>query len=237
MLECTEIAPDLVTCLVRYSADMPGGHVEQEGMQLIRKRNGKTVEVRNFAEDLYASDAAFSPESSVDRTRRGYAAFAQADLETIAGMFSPDIVWHVPGRSSLAGEYRGIEAVFGTSGSCSSAATARSEPSCWSAARSPGVVAALARLTGDMPAGSLDARGVTIFREDDDGRVVEVLDFSEDQVRGRRGLRAGGHLAAGRADGRPARHRLVRRRRRRPLHGGATGVEPCGGALVTRRRA
>jgi ketosteroid isomerase-like protein len=48
--------------------------------------------------------------------RNGYAAFEKGDLDTLRGMFSDDIVWHSPGRSELAGDYRGIDEVFGLFG-------------------------------------------------------------------------------------------------------------------------
>ena len=45
--------------------------------------------------------------------RKGYAAFAAGDLDTIRAMFHPDIVWHTGGKSPLAGDYKGIDEVFG----------------------------------------------------------------------------------------------------------------------------
>lgn len=45
--------------------------------------------------------------------RRGYEAFAQGDLETVKDVFAEDIVFHVPGRGLISGEYRGRDAVFG----------------------------------------------------------------------------------------------------------------------------
>ena len=48
--------------------------------------------------------------------RNGYAAFEKGDLDTLRGMFSADIVWHSPGRGPLAGDYRGIDQVFGLFG-------------------------------------------------------------------------------------------------------------------------
>ena len=44
--------------------------------------------------------------------RDGYAAFGRGDLEFIRGIFAPDIVWHVGGRSRLARTYKGIDEVF-----------------------------------------------------------------------------------------------------------------------------
>jgi ketosteroid isomerase-like protein len=48
-----------------------------------------------------------------DLLRKGYEAFAQGDLATLSDLLADDIVWHVPGSSPLAGEYRGKQEVFG----------------------------------------------------------------------------------------------------------------------------
>jgi len=44
--------------------------------------------------------------------RRGYAAFASGDMDTLRQLFAPDIVWHSGGRNLLSGEYRGIDQVL-----------------------------------------------------------------------------------------------------------------------------
>jgi ketosteroid isomerase-like protein len=45
--------------------------------------------------------------------RRGYDAFSAGDLETVLSIFDENIRWHVPGRSPLAGDYRGHDEVTG----------------------------------------------------------------------------------------------------------------------------
>ncbi len=50
---------------------------------------------------------------NIDILRRGYAAFANGDLDTISGLFADDIVWHVPGHSQISGDYVGKEQVLG----------------------------------------------------------------------------------------------------------------------------
>jgi ketosteroid isomerase-like protein len=50
--------------------------------------------------------------SNIEAVRRGYEAFNKGDMDTVAALFSDDVVWHVPGRSALAGDYRGRNAVF-----------------------------------------------------------------------------------------------------------------------------
>lgn len=49
--------------------------------------------------------------------RRAYEAFNTSDLETLAEIFHEDSSWHTPGRSPIAGDNRGREAVFAQFGS------------------------------------------------------------------------------------------------------------------------
>ena len=44
--------------------------------------------------------------------RRGYEAFNKGDLETLTEIFDEDAAWHLPGRSSLAGDHEGRDAAF-----------------------------------------------------------------------------------------------------------------------------
>ena len=50
---------------------------------------------------------------NVVRIRDGYAAFAKGDFAALTDLLAEDLVWHQGGRSQLAGDYRGREAVFG----------------------------------------------------------------------------------------------------------------------------
>jgi uncharacterized protein len=54
--------------------------------------------------------------SNVDVIRRAYQAFNEADIETLTKLFHPQASWHTPGRSPVAGEKRGRDAVFGQFG-------------------------------------------------------------------------------------------------------------------------
>ena len=44
--------------------------------------------------------------------RRGYEAFNTADMETLTEIFDENASWHTPGRSPIAGDREGREAVF-----------------------------------------------------------------------------------------------------------------------------
>lgn len=44
--------------------------------------------------------------------RRGYEAFNAADIATLTKLFDANASWHTPGRSSIAGDRKGRDAVF-----------------------------------------------------------------------------------------------------------------------------
>ena len=50
---------------------------------------------------------------NVARIKEGYAAFAKSDFAVLNNLFAEDLLWHVPGRNQLSGDYRGREAVYG----------------------------------------------------------------------------------------------------------------------------
>lgn len=85
--------------------------------------------------------------ANVDLVRRGYQAFGSGDMATLDALFADDVVWHVAGRSSMAGDFTGKAAVFGqfgqlmerTGGSFHSTTTTSSATTCtwWRCPRRP----------------------------------------------------------------------------------------------------
>ena len=51
-------------------------------------------------------------EQNAETVRRGYAAFNSADMKTLAELFDERATWHSPGRSPIAGDHKGREAIF-----------------------------------------------------------------------------------------------------------------------------
>lgn len=50
---------------------------------------------------------------NVARLKDGYAAFAKGDFAALNDLWAEDLLWLIGGRSQLAGDYRGRDAVFG----------------------------------------------------------------------------------------------------------------------------
>jgi len=51
--------------------------------------------------------------TGAENLRRGYKAFADSDVATLTELIPADAVWHVPGRSALAGDKKGREEILG----------------------------------------------------------------------------------------------------------------------------
>jgi len=54
-------------------------------------------------------------DDNAEVVRRGYAAFNAADMKTLTELFDEKSSWHAPGRSPVAGDHRGREAVLPSS--------------------------------------------------------------------------------------------------------------------------
>jgi len=52
-------------------------------------------------------------DAAMNVVKRGYAAFNTGDVDTLRTLFTSDVVQHVPGKSPLAGTYKGVENVLG----------------------------------------------------------------------------------------------------------------------------
>jgi len=51
-------------------------------------------------------------DDNAEVVRRGYAAFNAADMNALTEIFHANASWHTPGRSRIAGDHTGREAVF-----------------------------------------------------------------------------------------------------------------------------
>jgi len=55
-------------------------------------------------------------QDNAEVVRRGYEAFNTADIDTLMQVFDEGASWYTPGRSPIAGNYEGRDAVFGQFG-------------------------------------------------------------------------------------------------------------------------
>lgn len=109
-----------------------------------------------------------------------YQAARRGDRNSLAAVVAGDVVWHLPGGGPLAGDHRGIEAVFRAMRAFAerSAGTIRVEVHDILANDEHGV--ALLQATAQRGGKRYDMREVDIFHVRG-GRIAEFWSFSEDQ--------------------------------------------------------
>jgi uncharacterized protein len=120
-------------------------------------------------------------ESDVATVRRFYAAFADRDFETVQECFTPDAIWHLPGRGAIAGEHRGWNAIrddFLAKVGPLSGGTLRA--GLVDVAVGVEYVVAVQHATAEHNGRRLDVTGCQLIRMED-GRIAEVRGHYSDQ--------------------------------------------------------
>jgi uncharacterized protein len=113
--------------------------------------------------------------------RRAYDAAARGDAAGLAALIAPGAQWSVPGRSQVAGEYRGREEVFAFLGRLRelSGNTLHVELSDVAGSDQHGV--ALQRVTATREGRHLDVGMCVVYRVDD-GLLTRARYFVDDQA-------------------------------------------------------
>jgi ketosteroid isomerase-like protein len=122
---------------------------------------------------------------NIENTKRAYAAFGSGDMATLTDLIAPDCIWHVGGRSQVAGDYVGHEQIFGyfgklyelTDGTFSATLDDVGETE-------GGMVTCLVTTKGTRNGKTVTSRLVEIGRANAAGQVAECWWFSEDQYAG-----------------------------------------------------
>jgi uncharacterized protein len=101
--------------------------------------------------------------NDVDVIRSFYEAFAEGRLEFIRDeLLADDVVFHVPGRGTLAGEYRGKDEVLNYLSKVAEAGTVVLKPS--SFLSGDGHIAVVLDVEGSRENRRLDERGMQLFQ-------------------------------------------------------------------------
>jgi uncharacterized protein len=121
-----------------------------------------------------------SSEENVAIMRRAYDAFNVGDLDTLTEIFDERAVWHLPGRSSMAKDYEGRDAIlayFGQLGE-ETGGTFRAELERL-LADDDGRVVGFQRSSGDRNGDHLDVGNCIVFQLEN-GRITDGREHFED---------------------------------------------------------
>ena len=119
-------------------------------------------------------------DENVAIMQRAYDAFNKADLDTLTEIFDENVVWHLPGRSSMAKDYESRDATLADFGQIGQETdgTFRAEPERLVGDDDDRVVG-IQHSTGDRNGKHLDVRDCIVFTLKD-GRVVDGREHFED---------------------------------------------------------
>jgi uncharacterized protein len=115
-----------------------------------------------------------------DLVRRGYDAFARGDTGTLREVFDPGIAWHLPGRSLIAGDYDGVDAVLGLFGRTMELTAGTFRADLHEVVADDQHTVGLHVGRGERGGRTLEDREV-LFCHVRDGRIAEVWQYVEDQ--------------------------------------------------------
>ena len=110
-------------------------------------------------------------EAAITTVRDVYASFARGDLEYVReALLADEVVFHVPGRGTLAGDYHGKDEVINYLAKVAEAGTVRMEPTAFLVG--DGHIAAVIDVEGERDDRRLYERGMQLFRLTD-GKIGE----------------------------------------------------------------
>jgi len=117
---------------------------------------------------------------NVELLRKGYAAYSSGDIEVLNDLFADDILWHVAGRSPLAGDYKGRDQVFGFFGKLMELSDGTAKIEVHDLLANDDHAVALVTGTATRNGASFTGQDVHTFHVRD-GKVVEFWDSPVDQ--------------------------------------------------------
>ncbi len=117
-----------------------------------------------------------------DLVRRGYDAFNNGDMETMAQLMAADVVHRSPGDNQVSGEYKGQEEVFGYYGKLAELTNGTVKAELESVrAEGDGTVVARHRNLGQREGRNLDAME-TLTCTVSNGQITALEESADDQA-------------------------------------------------------
>jgi ketosteroid isomerase-like protein len=112
--------------------------------------------------------------------RRLYDAFARGDMETTRSCFVHDAVWHLPGRSPIAGDHQGADAIFRFFGKLRELSGGTFKAELTDVLANDRNAVALQHATATRGTKHLDVTACQVMRIQDD-KILEVRGYYSDQ--------------------------------------------------------
>ena len=125
--------------------------------------------------------ATTAQHANIQRSKRAYEAFDKKDMATVSDLIADDVVWHVGGKSPLAGDYKGKDAVFGFFGKLMEITGGTFKLEVHDILANDEHSVTLVTATAERHGKKLNTKQAHISHPDSQGRVKEFWAFDEDQ--------------------------------------------------------
>jgi ketosteroid isomerase-like protein len=112
--------------------------------------------------------------------RRFYVAFGRGDLDAARTCFAHEAVWHLPGRSPIAGDHQGVDAIMRLLGKLKADSGGTFKPELTDVVANDRHAVALQHATGTRGTKRLDVTVCQLMRIQDD-KILEVRSHYSDQ--------------------------------------------------------
>ena len=114
--------------------------------------------------------------------RRGFAAFANQDMDTLQQLFADDAVWHASGNNILSGDYKGRDEIFGMFGRLLEGTQGSFQQEVHAVTQGDDHVVAITTATASRNGKTMNSNNVLVFHVAGD-KVTEVWNTPFDQAR------------------------------------------------------
>ena len=112
--------------------------------------------------------------------RRGYDAFAAADIDSLARLIAPDAVQHMPGHNVFSGDHRGRDAILTMYGKLAERSGGTLKVELEELYANDDQVVTVYHSTGTREGRRLDTRHALVFQVRDN-QVVELTDVADNE--------------------------------------------------------
>ena len=117
----------------------------------------------------------------IENTKKAYAAFGRGDVASLTELIAAECIWHVAGRSELAGDYVGHEQILGYFGKLSELTDGTFSAHLDDIGETQtGLVTCVVTLTGIRQGKTMKTRSIQLGRSNSAGQVEECWWFAED---------------------------------------------------------
>lgn len=113
---------------------------------------------------------------------KGYTAFIAADMETVAEVYDPEVIWHTGGNSQLSGDHKGKEAVFEFFGKLSTLTNGTFKVEVHDLLANDEHGVCLSIITGSREGKALNQREIHVYHFKGE-KIIEAWNYPVDQAK------------------------------------------------------